>query len=568
MIVSLSIRNIALIDQIQISFHRGMHVLSGETGAGKSIVVDAVNLVLGGRADKSLIRYGEKTASVEAVFDVPGNSRIKSIFERESIEFDGRTVYIYREISSEGRNLCRICGVLVPLNLLKEISLSLMDIHGQHEHQFLADPQKHREFLDNLGDNAFRLAQKDVEERYSRFLECHRKLIKLRKEEKEKENRLYRLEKDLGELRRIELMPGERESLESECNRMRNALKIRNEITQALSCFTREETNGSLECFRQALVYLRNASSMETEMKNFQEKFENLYYETEEAVYELESLAGRYFDDPDEIEKKEEKLDLIRRMEKKYNADIETVLAQRKEMENEYEHLNTLSDRIEEVSREHKKLLSEYRSSAKTLTGIRKRLSEKFEERIKEELKSLGMGNTEFKVDFKKPADDKPQMPRSTGDDDLEFMISPNPGEPLKPLAKIASGGELSRIMLAIKSMEAENTGIDCMVFDEIDTGISGRMAQAVSEKMIGIARNRQVICVTHLPQIAAGADFQYLVSKNVKEQKSFTNVTELTREERINDIARMISGAGGNNTEALIYARNMLESCEKIKDC
>ena len=567
MIQSLRIQNIVLIEELFIAFHPGMQVLTGETGAGKSIVVDAVNLILGGRADRGLIRSGCEKASVEAVFDVPDNKEIEAILTREGIEYDGRTVILWREITAGGRNLCRVCGVVVPAALLKELGTRLMDIHGQHEHQFLMDPEMHLRFLDRTGGEEDAALRASVAAACESFLEAHRRYARLRKENERKQRRTEELEAGLKELHAARLKPGEEESLREECLRLRNSEKIISGLRTARDALTgSEEGDSTIGRVQQASGSLNGLTGWGEKLKGLAERCEGARYELEEIAFELSGIIEESDADPQRLEKAEERLDLIRRLERKYGTDLPAVLEAQHRMEEEYQQLCGLEDEIEETAKLHKRRLAEYRQEARRLTEARKALASRFEERMKEQLADLGMEKTVFQVSFREPEGEKKPMPRPQGDDQIEFLISPNPGEPPRPLARTASGGELSRMMLALKTLESENSGVDCMVFDEIDTGISGRMAQVVAEKMRMIARKKQVICVTHLPQIAAAADAQFHVSKAERDGRTYTSAEELDREGRIREVARMISGAEGSGEDAAVYARSMIEASEKKK--
>ena len=567
MLESLTIRHIALIDEVTIHFHSGLLVLTGETGAGKSIVVDAVNLVLGGRADRDLIRSGCEKASVEALFDVRGNEKAKAFLERESIDFDGQTAAIYREISTGGKNICRVCGVVVPLGRLKEFAALLMDLHGQSEQQFLADPEMHCGFLDQTGGSDHRKRMDEVEEACGQFLENHRAYAKLVRQNETRKDRMAILERDLEELHKAALRPGEEEELREEKKRLQAAEKDSAGIRGAYESIAAGESGVSaLARTKSASDLLKGIAEPDPKLRDLCGRCETLYYEMEEIAYELSLIAEKSEADPQRLEKVENRLDLIRRLERKYGQTADELAGSVAAMEEEYETLCGLEDRISEMAGEHKQLLAQYRQKARELTESRKRLAGAFEKRMTAELRDLGMGNTRFSVCFRENETGKPLMPTEGGDDRLEFMISPNPGEPLKPLARIASGGELSRLMLAVKTLEAAHTGVESMVFDEIDTGISGRTAQVVAEKMIAISRERQVICVTHLPQLAAAADHQYLVSKAVAGERTNTTVDELDPARRTLEIARMISGADGINSESTDYASGLLSAAEKLR--
>ena len=563
LIQSLTVRNVALIEEAHIDFHSGMHALTGETGAGKSIVVDSVNLILGGRADRELIRSGCEKATVEAVFDAD-HPDVAGFMARENIEYDGSNVVIYREISSGGRNICRICGVVVTLNALRELAGMLMDLHGQSENLFLVNPELHLPYLDQTGDEHHRQALQDVAKKYSAFISNHRDYAHLVKQKEQKDFRMAALEKELEVLRALNLKPGELERIREETRRLEQAEGIAGGLREAYAALTEEENESSLLTrLKSAGGFLQAIRDQNQRWKELGSKCDNVYYELEEIIYELSQTMEKLDFDPVRLEKLQSRLENVRKLEKKYGVQGDALCSVLEEKEDEYRRLESIDDRVKEMSREHKKLLAEYRQAARILTESRKALAVRFEQSMTRELKELGMENTRFHVAFAEKPDDKPIMPSENGDDKAEFLISPNPGEPLKPLARIASGGELSRLMLAIKSLEADRTGVQSMVFDEIDTGISGRMAQVVAEKMIHLSRTRQVICVTHLPQIAAAADHEYLVRKQTDGERTRTFVTELDRKGRIAEIGRMISGANGLDPQAESYAENMIASAE-----
>ena len=567
MIQSLSIRNIALIEQLTISFHSGLQVLSGETGAGKSIVVDAVNLILGGRADRTMIRSGCDKASVEALFDISATTETASLLSREGIDFDGSTVSIYREISGSGKNICRICGIIMPLSFLKELAPLLMNLHGQSEHQYLADPQTHLGYLDQLGDMRHQEMRDRVRECCIRFIENHRAYARLVRRNEEKDYRMEKIRKDLEELHQAELKPGEEDALREEIKQMESAGKVSEGLKKAYhSLISGEGEGGALQLVREAARQMKSLGPRDEDAETMAGKCESLYYDLEDLAYQINSRIEKLDFDPVRAEQAENRLELIRRLEKRFGSTVDEVIQKENELEKEFAELCGLEDEIKKMSAEHKRLLAEYRSAARELSGSRKKLAEKFSVNMMRELHDLGMDRTVFEVRFAENEDGKPKMPTETGDDQVEFMICPNPGEPLLPLARIASGGELSRLMLAMKTLEAGHSGIDCMVFDEIDTGISGKAAQTVAEKLITISRYHQVICVSHLPQLASAGDYQYLVSKKVENGRTVTGVSELDYDGRVAEIARMISGADGITDDARQYAGRMLGAAEKKK--
>ena len=567
MILSMRMRNIALIEELTLEFGEGLHVMTGETGAGKSIVVDAVNLVLGGRADRDLIRTGTDKAWVEAVFDACGSREVAAWAQSQSIEdFDG-TVTLYREITRTGRNLCRVCGLVMPVSALREVAALLMDVHGQHEGQFLMNSQYHLLFLDAAGGEDYQALLSRVDEAYQAFISIHRQYGRLVRENEKKQYNMESLKKSLEELKKAKLKPGEEEQLTAEKERYRHAEKIASAVLTAHQAISASDDSESvLSRVKEASDSLRSLSALGEPYASLAQRCESSYYELEEIGYELSDLAEKGEFDPARAELVETRLDLIRRLERKYGDTVAEVLAEQERMQEEYDNYASMDQQLASMGTEHKRLLAAYRSLARELTAARHTLAETFERQMMEQLSDLGMGSTVFRVSFALRPEGKVLMPQSVGDDVIEFMISPNPGEPLKPLSKIASGGELSRLMLAIKSLEAEKGGVGTMVFDEIDTGISGRMAQVVAEKMALIARSRQVICVTHLPQIAAMAAHQFLVEKRVEGERTNTSVRCLNREERIGEVARMLGGADGSEDSARSHAAHMLDVARDMR--
>lgn len=565
MLLTLSMRNVALIESLTLEFQRGLHVMTGETGAGKSIVVDAVNLILGGRADRELIRTGTEKAWVEAAFDISDCAKAQELLVSQSLEAEGGTVTLYREITRSGRNLCRVCGVTMPVAFLRELAALLMDVHGQHEHRFLMEPKYHMQFLDAFGGAEHQAILAQTAQAYQAFITNHRAYARLVKENERKNRRLEELRADLAVMKKAHLKPGEEESLTQERDRLRHGEKIRSALSAAESALSAgsEEGGGVVSAWRGATQALHGIAGLAPEYQAIEERMESLGYEIEEVAYDLSRLRDANEFDPQRAETVESRLDLIRRLERRFGPTLEDVLTAQKSMQEEYEHLNGLEDQVERMGAEHKRLLAAYRQCARTLTQRRTELARSFEAAMMEQLKDLGMEKTVFQVAFA-PRPQRQPMPQSDGDDVIEFMISPNPGEPLKPLSKIASGGELSRLMLAIKSLEAAQGGVGTMVFDEIDTGISGRMAQVVAEKMAAIAARRQVLCVTHLPQIAAMADHQLLVEKHQEADRTHTTVRLLDHEGRVAELARMIGGAGDSDESARQHAERMLMEAKR----
>lgn len=568
MLLTLSMRNVALIESLTLEFRQGLHVMTGETGAGKSIVVDAVNLALGGRADRELIRTGTDKAWVEAAFDVSDCPKAQALLATQGLEAEGGTATLYREITRSGRNLCRVCGVTMPVTFLRELASLLMDVHGQHEHRFLMEPKFHMQFLDAFGGAEHQEALTRTAQAYQDFMANHRAYARLVKENEQKNRRLEELRADLSVMKKARLKSGEEEALARERDRLRHGEKIRAALSAAEGMLNAggEEGGGMVSAWRGATQALRGIAGLAPEYQAMQERMESLGYEIEELAYDLSRLKDENEFDPQRAEVVEGRLDLIRRLERRFGPTLDEVLSAQASMQEELERLNGLEDQVERMGAEHKRLLAAYRQCARALTQRRVELARRFEAAMMEQLRELGMEKTVFQVAFA-PRPQRQPMPQADGDDVIEFMISPNPGEPLKPLSKIASGGELSRLMLAIKSLEAAQGGVGTMVFDEIDTGISGRMAQVVAEKMARIARRRQVLCVTHLPQIAAMADHQLLVEKHQEAERTHTTVRLLDREGRVAELARMIGGAGDNDESARRHAASMLDEARRAME-
>ncbi|MDD3334210.1 MAG: DNA repair protein RecN [Eubacteriales bacterium] len=567
MLVSMTVRNIALIENLVIEFHQGMHVLSGETGAGKSILVDSINLVLGERADRGLIRSGCDKASVEAMLDISDCPKAKDILAEQELEAEGNLLTIQREITTGERNLCRVCGVIVPLTFLRRLSEVLVDVHGQHEHQSLLDPKKHLGFLDSFGDSAFNAKKAAVAEAYHAWKAVSTKFAALRKENAQRVERQAYLKSQVKELDEAQLAIGEAEQLGAEKERFQSAEQIDRALRSAyeLSYYGNREQSAFVK-LKEAAEALHRVEELDERYRALAVRMDAASYEAEEVGIELRSLLEQVSFDPERNETILERLDLIRRLERRYNMAADELVNHHEEIRDELNHLGSIEDRMKRAESEYKQRLSEYRSLAAELTTARQELARWFEKTMEDELRDLGMQRTRFACVFEQPSPDQKKIPSVEGDDHVAFYIAPNPGEPLKPLDKIASGGELSRLMLAMKSAGAAHEGIPCMIFDEIDTGISGHIAEVVAEKMASIARYHQVLCVTHLAQIAAMADCQYLVKKNVEGERTFTSVTPLDAPGRVNEVARLIGVSSQDQASGFAHARAILNAAVKWK--
>ena len=563
MLLELTIRNIALIESLRIEFAQGFNVLTGETGAGKSIVVDSVNLALGGRADRDMIRTGAEKGSVQALFDISRNPRAQALAAELGVDAEDNLVCVSRELSRSGRNICRISGTVLPLATLKQFTALLVDVHGQHEHQSLMNPAKHLEFLDAFGDGTHIAKMEAVRTAHAARTTTASELRRLLKDASERERLIDMLRFQVEEITSAKLKSGEEEKLERKLHMLENAEKVRNGVETAYE-LTYGGDGRSLSA-QEAL--LRSSSAMEgiagldARFEKLAGELKGLYYGVQEAGAQLQALSEELSFDPRLMDRIGDRLDLISRLERKYGATVEEVIAFGNAAKARLDSIQSGDARISELKKQLKAQDRELRAACEELTQSRHVLADEFERGLLEQLKDLGMARTRFQVDFKAM-----EKPTAEGADQVEFLISPNPGEPLKPLASVASGGELSRIMLAIKTLSINRGGVDSMVFDEIDTGVSGRMAQVVGEKMQEIATQKQVLCVTHLPQIAALGDAHFRVEKSTDGEHTRTDVVRLDHEGRIREISRLVGGAEDSESSLSHASHMLMDAQERLK--
>ncbi|MCR4708459.1 MAG: DNA repair protein RecN [Clostridiales bacterium] len=564
MLLRLNIRHLALIDGAEIEFSPGMNVLTGETGAGKSIVVDAVNLVLGERASRELVMQGEKSARAEAVFDTEGNEAIARELTSLGMEAEEGLVFLSRELSESGRSVCRLNGEIVPLATLRRVSSQLLDIHGQHEHQLLLDSRNHVAYLDEFGGEELLSVRDRVRSAYEAWRDAAGRLEKLRRSVQEREQRIDMLRFQTEELRGAAMTAGEEEELESKRTFYRNAGRITESFSEARTLLSdgTEEGESALSLLRRGAQALSSVARLDPAYEALYNRLDSLYYEAEDAAEELSGLLDGMEYDGEDAERVESRLDLLHRLGRKYGPGTEEMLRYLKRAEEELAELETSGEQAERLEREEAKLLSVLKSESDALTALRRQAAERFTREIEGQLHELGMKSARMEVSFGEAEDGERYT--ANGQDRVELLFSANLGQEPRPLQKVASGGELSRIMLALKNLSAKKPGVPrSMVFDEIDTGISGRMAQVVAEKMTEIGDRHQVICVTHLPQIAAMADAQYLVSKSEEEGRTRTEVLRLNDAGRAEELARMVGGAAGSGLE---HAERMLKEAAARK--
>lgn len=554
MLNQLSVRNVAVIDKLDINLHDGVSVLTGETGAGKSIIIDSINMILGDRANKELVRYGTDKAVVQAVFDAPKS--VINILEENDIDVEDETVIITRQVTKEGKSVARINGMVVTLNILREISDRLINIHGQHDNQALLTPIRHITFLDAYADNEEYINRyKDI---LSKKREIEKKISSLEMDEQEKMQRIDLLEYQVKEIKKASLEKDEEDDLREQRDIYTNAEQITKSVNEAyMNLYEGDEIQSAYDGISIAVNEISQISDLNPQLKSIYDTLNEIMYSLEDTAHEIKEFGETVEFDEQALNEIEERLDLISRLKRKYGNSIEEILEYLKKAESELNDIKLSDERTNELKEELKNITKELKEKGNVLTQRRENAAKVLEENIEKSLHELNMEKSKFKVNIENDG-----TFYDNGMDKVEFLISTNPGEPLKPLVKIASGGELSRVMLAIKSILADSDGVDTMIFDEIDTGVSGKAAMSIAKKLAVIAKNKQVICITHLPQLTAMADNHYLIQKNTDGELASTTLKELDEEGRELELARIIDG--GEVTElALSHAKQMLENAK-----
>ena len=561
MLENLLVRNIALIDELEVPFDSGLNALTGETGAGKSIVVDSITLLLGGRASKELIRSGAEKAYVEGRFGLKDCPAAKCFLEKNELLTDGDAVILSRELTAAGRSTCRIDGVAVSLGMYKQLTALFMDIHGQHEHQSLMDEKQHLSLLDAFGDERNDRLSAEVKQCWRYYQDAKRELNRLLKTLADNRDRIDILEFQKQELEKARLVRDEEVGLEQEKNLFKNAGKIESHLRTAYeSLYDGGARASALDELRSAMSALDHLAVYGNDFSSLSERLKNIYYEAEDIGITVRDRLDALQYDEKRVDQVMSRLDLLHRLARKYGPTTADMLDKLSEIKQTLEQLSHSEDRTEELRTEVKKRRQAYMERAEALSESRRQIAARFERQMESQLEQLNMKGTRFRVDF------APSEESETGIDDVRFLIAPNRGESFQALAQTASGGELSRIMLAIKSISAERSPIPSMVFDEIDTGISGRTAQVVAEKMADIAKYRQVLCVTHLPQIAAMADHQYLIEKSFDGERTLTQLQLLDQDGRISELQRMLGGAQAESESAKVHAAELLRQADGYK--
>ena len=555
MLLEISIKNFAIIESISLNFEKGMTVLTGETGAGKSIIIDAMNMMLGARATTEVIRHGAPKAEIEGLFSIESNRALEEIFDEQGLELSDEII-IRREILQNGRSISRVNGQMVNLSVLRTIGQQLVDIHGQHDQEELMRPHRHIQMLDEFGDTSFFELKEAYQMSFDNYRRMRKQVLDIKKNQQEHKARIEMLEFQMAEIEAANLKAGEDVTLNQERDRLLNHKHIADTLTNAYSMLDNEEFS-SLANVRSAMNDMESLEEFDPEYREISGTLSESYYVLEDITKRLESIIDDLDFDGNRLMQVESRLDLIHTITRKYGGSVDDVLEYFVKITDEYNLLTGNNLSSEDMEIELKKLEKNLVDLAGQVAQARHKIAQDLEAEIKQELQDLYMEKAQFQVRFSKGKFSR------EGNESVEFYISTNPGEDFKPLVKVASGGELSRLMLAIKSAFSRKEGKTSIVFDEVDTGVSGRVAQAIAQKIHKIGQNGQVLAISHLPQVIAIADYQFFIEKISNEHSTVSTVRLLTVEERIEEVAKML--AGENVTEAaLTQARELLQSKEK----
>ncbi len=556
----LSISNFAIIENLSISFKKGLTVLTGETGAGKSIIIDAIHLLVGGRGSSEFVRHGEDKAEIEGLFFIEGeNHPCYTKASEFGIDIEDGMVVLRRDISRNGKSVCRINGKLVTIAVLREVGSTLIDIHGQHEHQELMDETKHIILLDQFGSEEIEPDLAGYQQVYRSFELTQKKLKNLSENEQQMAHRLDLIQFQLDEIQSADLKINEDDDLSEEKRKLANFERIFESIQTSYSALQGEQKG--LDWIAMVMDNMQTASELDPAYQAVAESVSNSFYTLEDAARTIRNELDSLEYDPQRLNEIEERLNEINQLKRKYGRTIEEILEYASKIEEEIETLENKEVHIGQLEKELASLKKDLQLEAEQLTETRKKWAKKLTKLIHKELKELYMEKAIFELKIQSDPDNF----QKNGVDKVEFYISTNPGEPVKPLSKIASGGELSRIMLALKSIFSKHQGVTSIIFDEVDTGVSGRVAQSIAEKIYNVSTGSQVLCISHLPQVAAMADTHLYIAKEIRNGRTKTSVTPLTRDEKAKEIGRMISGVEITDLTRQ-HAEELLELAHKMK--
>lgn len=558
MLLNLHVKNLALIEEVDVDFEKGLIVLTGETGAGKSLILGSVNIALGNKASKDMIRKGTDYSLVELTFSVSENCA-KQLKKYDIYMEEDNIVTVTRKIS-EGRSISKINGETVNIKTLKNVMSLLIDIHGQHDHQSLLYTKNHLDILDKFAKDSILELKEQIKEEYSKYTKLIKKLEEFNIDEGQKAREIEFAEYEVNEIESANLKPEEDVQVEEEFKKLSNSKEIVSVLSEIYNALSYETAGGLGDIINKAVMDINSIKGMDEKISQFQTELydiDNLCRELTSQIYDYNS--GMDFN-PEYVREVEERLDVINHLKLKYGNNIEEILRYKEEKEEYLEKLNNMTDEMESVKNQISELEGTLNNLCTKLSEQRKKAAKELEVLVKQALVDLNFIAVEFEIQITRK-----ESIGENGFDNVEFMISTNPGESVKPLVKVASGGELSRIMLAIKSILATEDDIDTLIFDEIDTGISGQTAMKVAEKMAKISRNHQVICISHLSQIAAMADSHYLIKKTADESSTTTSIKKLTRQQSIEELVR-INGGSGITEAGLIHATEMKDMADRTK--
>ncbi|NCU16772.1 DNA repair protein RecN [Pallidibacillus pasinlerensis] len=560
MLAEVAIKNFAIIESVTVSFQKGFTVLTGETGAGKSIIIDAIHLLVGGRGSSDFVRHGADKAEIDGLFLIDDDHPAIDKCSEFGIEIEEGMLLLKRDIYPTGKSVCRVNGKLVTITILREIGRTLVDIHGQHDNQEMLNEKSHIHLLDEFGGETIKNALNEYQAIYREYTKVKKDLASLNENEQMMAQRLDLLKFQLNEITAAELKIGEDEELLAEKKKLSNFEKLFTSLTTTYEALQGEQKG--LDWLGLALTNLEEAQTVDEDLKEMHDVVSNSYYQIEDIVHTLRDKLDELEYDPNRLYEIENRLNIINQMKRKYGESIESILEYCAKIDEEIEMITNRESHIETLNKKLQSIEKDLLVEANNLTTLRKKVAKKLTDSIHKQLKDLYMDKTVFEVNF---FEEENVEFRPNGIDQIEFYLSTNPGEPLKPLAKIASGGELSRIMLALKTIFSQHQGVTSIIFDEVDTGVSGRVAQAIAEKIYSISVNSQVLSITHLPQVAALCDHHFFISKEIKDDRTLTSVKVLSEQERIEEIARMISGTHITSaTEE--HAKELLELASQFK--
>ncbi|MBM7840293.1 DNA repair protein RecN (Recombination protein N) [Alkalihalobacillus xiaoxiensis] len=558
MLMELSIKNFAIISSLTIPFEKGLTVLTGETGAGKSIIIDAIGLLLGGRGSTEFVRYGEKRAEIEGLFSLEDNHPVLAKLESLGIDVEEGMLVLRRDMTDTGKSICRMNGKLMTIGSLREVGQTLIDVHGQHEHQSLMRTEEHLELLDSFGDASLKKALSEYGKLFKQLTIINRRIAELDRNAQDIAQKTDLYTYQLGEITQANLIPNEDVQLLADRKKLANGEKLAESLTRSYEHLYGE--NKGLDYLNGMLSHLEAATSLDEDLKPLYEQVSSSYYLFEEASYSIREALDQVEFNPTALEQIELRLSEIDKLKRKYGQTVEEIVDYAQKLEDELEVMENIDERVNELKVEQRALLEDLDIEANAISNMRRSVASQLEKAIKKQLQSLYMEKTSFQVQISQLSE-----LHKNGQDQIEFLLSTNPGEPLKPLAKVASGGEISRIMLALKSIFSTKQGITSVIFDEVDTGVSGRVAQAIAEKIQGIAKGSQVLCITHLPQVAAMADNHLFILKEENKERVKTKVMPLSDDQKVEEVARMLSGVEVTEI-TLENAKELLNMAKKKK--